>query len=184
MEQKRLEEELHRKEEECQRDLVYCIEVDCVAAIEQQCRKNWSKMFLSSSSPPSDKDMNLIDLLPLIKRQRVQYLPKETPEAHQQHQELAREIGVSAISGGSPCKRCMDFGILYIPQNLPWVFCLIFFVTLLTLIVTQHHALLTLRLRLPVSLLTQIKHMQRLGQKWSRGQKQGRQSNKQIRSGK
>jgi len=119
VEQKRLEEELHRKEEECQRDLVYCIKVDCVAAIEQQCRKNWSKMFLSSSSPPFDKDMNLIDLLPLIKRQRVQYLPKETPEAHQQHQELAREIGVSAISGGSPCKRCMDFGILCIPQNLP-----------------------------------------------------------------
>jgi len=63
--------------------------------------------------------MNLIDLLPLTKRQHVQYLPKENLEAYQQHQELAREIGVLAISKGSSYKRCMDFGILYIPQNLP-----------------------------------------------------------------
>jgi len=73
---------------------------------------------LSSSSPYSKEDMNLIDLLPLTKRQHIQYLPKETLEAYQRHQELAREMGVSAISGGSPYKRCMDFGILYIPQNL------------------------------------------------------------------
>jgi len=73
---------------------------------------------LPPSSPYSEEDINLIDLLPLTKRQRVQYLPKETLEAYQQHQELAREMGVSAISGESPCKRCVDFGILYISQNL------------------------------------------------------------------
>jgi len=61
---------------------------------------------------------NLIDLLPLTKRQCVQYLPKETPEAHQQYEELAKEMGVAAIGGGSPYKRCADFGILCMPQNL------------------------------------------------------------------
>jgi len=46
-------------------------------------------------------------------------LPKETPEAHQQCEELAKEMGVAVMGGESPCKRCTDFGILYIPQNLP-----------------------------------------------------------------
>jgi len=83
MKQKRLEKEVWRKEEEHQRDLAYCLEVNCVATIEQQCYKNWSKTFLPYSNPSSDKKMNLINLLPLTKRQHVQYLPKETLEAHQ-----------------------------------------------------------------------------------------------------
>ena len=77
------EEEVWRKEEKCQRDLAHCLEADYVTAMEQQHCKNWSKTFLPSSSPSSDEDMNLIDLSPLTKRQQVQYLPKETPEAHQ-----------------------------------------------------------------------------------------------------
>jgi len=74
------EEETWRKEEECQRDLAHQLEADRVAAMEQQWRKNWTKTFLPSSFP-SDEDMNLIDLLPLTKRQRIRYLPQETPEA-------------------------------------------------------------------------------------------------------
>jgi len=50
--------------------------------------------------------------------QHIQYLPQETLEACQRHEELAKEIGVSAVGGGSLCKRCADFGILCIPQNL------------------------------------------------------------------
>ena len=64
------EEKAWRREEECQRDLAHRIEADCVAAVEQQRRKNWSKTFLSSS-PPSDENMNLIDLPPLTKRQHI-----------------------------------------------------------------------------------------------------------------
>jgi len=33
-------EELWWREEECQRDLAYCLEANCVAAVEQQCWKN------------------------------------------------------------------------------------------------------------------------------------------------
>jgi len=62
--------------------------------------------------------MNLIDFLPLTKRQHIQYLPKETPEAHQRCEELIRKIGTSVVSGGSPYERYVDFGILCIPQNL------------------------------------------------------------------
>jgi len=112
------EKEAWRREEERQRDLAHYIEADRVAAVEQQHRKNWSKTFLSSS-PSSDEDMNLIDLLPLTKRQRIQYLPQETPEARQQREELAKEMGVLVMGRGSPCERCADFGILCIPQNLP-----------------------------------------------------------------
>jgi len=86
--------------------------------VEQQWCKNWTKTFLPSS-PPSDEDMNLIDLLPLTKRQRIRYLPQETPEARQQCEELAEEMGVPAVGGGSLCERCTDFGILCISQNLP-----------------------------------------------------------------
>jgi len=87
---KRLEEEAQRKqekeeawqrEEECQRDLAYRLEADCITAVEQQWCKNWAKTFLSPSSPPSNKEMNLIDLPPLTKRQYVRYLLKETLEA-------------------------------------------------------------------------------------------------------
>jgi len=92
MEQKRLEEEVWRKreeenawwkEKECQKDLAHCLEADCITTVEQQWHKNWAKTFLSPSSPPSDKEMNLINLLPLTKRRRVCYLPKETLEACQ-----------------------------------------------------------------------------------------------------
>jgi len=126
-EQKRLEEEACKKQEEeeirwreedRQRDLAKHLEADRIAAVEQQQCKNWMKTFLPPSSPPSNKEMNLIDLLPLTKRQRVQYLPQETPEARQRCKELAREMGTSVVSGGSPCERCADFGILCIPQTL------------------------------------------------------------------
>jgi len=126
-ERKRLEEEVCKKQEEeetrwreedCQRDLAKCLEADRVAAVEQQRHKNWIKTFLLLSSPPSDEEMNLIDLPPLTKRQRVRYLPQETPEARQQCEELAREMGTPVVGGGSPCERCVDFGILCIPQTL------------------------------------------------------------------
>ena len=58
-------------------------------------------------------------LPPLTKRQRIRYLPQETPEARQRREELTKEMGVPAVGGGSLCKRCADFGILCIPQNLP-----------------------------------------------------------------
>ena len=80
---KQKEEEARLKEEECQRDLAYCLEADCVATVEQQRRKNWAKTFLPPTNSPSNKEMNLIDLLPLTKRQRIQYLPQETLEACQ-----------------------------------------------------------------------------------------------------
>jgi len=115
---KQEEEETRRKEEERQRDLAHRLEVDRVAAMEQQQRKNWTKTFLPLS-PPSNEDMNLIDLLPLTKRQRIRYLPQETPEVRQRCEELAKEMGVPAVGGESPCERCADFGILCIPQNLP-----------------------------------------------------------------
>jgi len=111
------EEETRRREEEHQRDLAHRLEADRVAAVEQQRHKNWTKTFLPSS-PPSDEDMNLIDLLPLTKRQRIRYLPQETPEARERREELAKKMGVSAVGGGNPCERCADFGILCIPQNL------------------------------------------------------------------
>jgi len=62
--------------------------------------------------------MNLIDFLSLTKRQHIRYLPKETPEARQQCEELARKMGTSVVGEGSPYKRYVDFGILCIPQNL------------------------------------------------------------------
>jgi len=112
------EEETQRKEKEHQRDLAHRLEIGRVAAMDQQRHKNWMKTFLPSS-PPSDEDMNLIDLPPLTKRQRIRYLPQETPEAHQQREELAKKMGVPAVGRGSPCERCTDFRILCIPQNLP-----------------------------------------------------------------
>jgi len=119
MQKKQEEEETRQKEEDRQRNLAKHLEVDHVAAVEQQRRKNWMKTFLPSSSPPSDEEMNLIDLPPLTKRQRVRYLPQETLEACQRCEELAREMGTSVVGRGSPCERCVDFGILYIPQTLP-----------------------------------------------------------------
>jgi len=115
------EEELRWKQEEDQRqkDLAHRLKVDCVAAVEQARRKNWAKTFLPPPSPPSDEEMNLIDLPPLTKRQHLRYLPKETPESLQQREELARQTGTTVVGGGSPCERCADFGILCIPQTLP-----------------------------------------------------------------
>jgi len=113
------EVECHRKEEEqCQKDLAHRLEVDCVATVEQQWHKNWMKTFQLPSSP-SDEDMNLLDYPPLTKRQCVRYLPQETPEARQRHEELSKEMGMSVVGGGNPCERCADFGILCIPQTLP-----------------------------------------------------------------
>ena len=116
---KQKEEETRQREEDCQRDLATRLEADRVAAMEQQWRKNWMKTFLPPSSPPSDEEMNLIDLPSLTKRQHVRYLPQETLEARQQHEELAREMGTSVIGGRSLCERYADFGILCIPQTLP-----------------------------------------------------------------
>jgi len=64
------EEDLGQREKEYQRDLAHRLEVDCVTTMEQQHWKNWVKTFLLPSTP-SDEKMNLIDLLPLTKRQRV-----------------------------------------------------------------------------------------------------------------
>jgi len=68
---KQKEEETRQRKEDCQRDLAKRLETDRVAAVEQQRHKNWMKTFLLPSSPPSDKEMNLIDLPPLTKRQCV-----------------------------------------------------------------------------------------------------------------
>jgi len=68
-EQKRLEEEVWRKQEEeearqreedRQRDLAQRLKADRVAAIEQQQCKNWIKIFLLPSTPPSDKKINVM----------------------------------------------------------------------------------------------------------------------------
>ena len=127
-EQKRLEEEARKKqveketrqrEEDRQRDLAKRLEADHVTGVEQQRHKNWLKTFLLPSSPPSDEEMNLINLSPLTKRQCVWYLLQENLEARQQREELAREMGTSVVGGGSPCERCADFGILCISQTLP-----------------------------------------------------------------
>jgi len=108
-----------QEEEQRQKDLAHRLEADRVAAVEQQRHKNWMNKFQPPSSPPSDEEMNLLDYPPLTKRQHVRYFPQETLEARQQRQEVAREMGVPIVGGGSPCERCADFGILCIPQNLP-----------------------------------------------------------------
>jgi len=79
------EQEQRRKQEDeqCQKDLAHRLEADCIAAIEQQRRKNWTNKFQPPLSPPSDEEMNLLDYPPLTKRQCVHYLPQETPEAYQ-----------------------------------------------------------------------------------------------------
>ena len=79
----RLEEEAWKlaEEEQRQKDLAHRLEADRIAAVEQQRRKNWMNKLQPPSFPPSDEEMNLLDYLPLTKRQRVQYLPQETPEA-------------------------------------------------------------------------------------------------------
>ena len=119
---RKAKKEARSREEEHQRELTHHLEANYIAAVKKQCCKNWTKTFLSPTTSPSDKEMNLINLLPLTKRQHVQYLPQETLEAHQWREELAREMGTSVVGEGSLCERYTDFGILYISQNLPWVF--------------------------------------------------------------
>jgi len=69
--------------------------------------------------PLSEEEMNLIDLPSLMKRQQFRYFPKETPEQHQEQEEMTRELGIEPMGAGSPCERCANFGILYLPQDLP-----------------------------------------------------------------
>jgi len=64
-------EKAQRIAAEYQKDLVHRLEVDRIATIEQQWHKNWMKTFLPPLSPPSDKEMNLLDYPPLTKRQRI-----------------------------------------------------------------------------------------------------------------
>ena len=84
-------------------------------------RKNWlKKMNLELLvSPPTNEEMNLIDLLSLTKRQRVYYLPKETLKQRRSREEMVKELGIEPMGGENPCERCANFGILCLPQDLP-----------------------------------------------------------------
>jgi len=64
------EERWKKEEEQHQKDRAHRLEADCVAAVEQQQRKNWMKTFQPPSFP-SDEEMNLFDFPPLTKRQCV-----------------------------------------------------------------------------------------------------------------
>jgi len=122
--QKKKAERQMKAEEERQRqkeaDDAFCQEAERQAAVIQVWRKNWLKNMNPEplASPPSEEEMNLIDLLPLTKRQRVQYLPKETLEQRREWKEIARELGIEPMGTGSPCERCTNFGILCLPQDL------------------------------------------------------------------
>jgi len=96
-------------------------EADRQAAVVQMRRKNWLKKMNPEplASPPSEEEMNLIDLPPLTKRQRVRYLPKETSEQRRAREEMAKELEIEPMGGESPCERCANFGILCLPQDLP-----------------------------------------------------------------
>jgi len=127
-EERRQKEEADRQikaEEERQQqkevDDAFRQEADRQAAVVQMQRKNWLKKMNPEplASPPSEEEMNLIDLPPLTKRQRVRYLPKETSEQHRAREEMAKELGIEPMGGESPCERCANFGILCLPQDLP-----------------------------------------------------------------
>jgi len=127
-EERRQKEEAERQmkaEEERQRqkeaDDAFHQEAERQTAVVQMRRKNWLKKMNPEplASPPSKEEMNLIDLPPLTKRQRVQYLPKETPEQRREWEETARELGIEPMGAGSPCERCANFSILCLPQDLP-----------------------------------------------------------------
>jgi len=77
--QMKAEEERQRQKEA---DNAFHQEVDRQVAVVQMRRKNWLKKINLEplAFPPSKEEMNLIDLPPLTKRQRVRYLPKETLE--------------------------------------------------------------------------------------------------------
>ena len=119
-EERRQKKEVERQmkaEEERQRQK----EADQQAAVVQMRRKNWLKKMNPEplAFPPSEEEMNLIDLPSLMKRQQVWYLPKETPEQRREREETARELGIEPMGAGSPCERCANFSILCLPQDLP-----------------------------------------------------------------
>jgi len=116
--QMKAEEERRRQKEA---DDAFRQEADRQAAVVQVQRKNWLKQMNLEpvASPPSEEKMNLIDLPPLMKRQRVWYFPKETLEQRREREEMARELGLEPMGGGNPCERCANFGILCLPQDLP-----------------------------------------------------------------
>jgi len=141
-EQRRQEEELRRRAEEERRqkeeterqmkaeeerrrqkeaDDAFCQEADRQAAVVQVRRNNWLKKMNPEplASPPSEEEMNLINLPPLTKRQWVCYLPKETSEQRRAREEMAKELGIEPMGGENPCERCANFGILCLPQDLP-----------------------------------------------------------------
>jgi len=115
--QMKAEEERRRQKEA---DDAFRQEADRQAAVVQVQRKNWLKQMNPEpvASPPSEEKMNLIDLPPLMKRQQVRYLPKETPEQRWEREEMARELGLEPMGRGNPCERCANFGILCLPQDL------------------------------------------------------------------
>jgi len=116
--QMKAEEERQRQKEV---DDAFHQEVDRQAAVVQMRRKNWLKKMNPEplASPPSKEEMNLIDLPPLTKRQRVRYLSKETSEQRRARKEMVKELGIEPMGGESPCERCANFGILCLPQDLP-----------------------------------------------------------------
>jgi len=127
-EERRQKEEAERQmkaEEERQRqkeaDDAFRQEADRQAVVVQMQRKNWLKKINPEplAFPLSEEEMNLIDLPLLTERQRVQYLPKETPEQRWEREETARELGIEPMGTGSPCERCANFSILCLPQDLP-----------------------------------------------------------------
>ena len=75
----KVEEERRRQKEA---DNAFRQEADRQAVVVQVRKKNWLKKMNPEpvASPSSEEEMNLLDLPPLTKRQRVRYLPKETPE--------------------------------------------------------------------------------------------------------
>ena len=79
--------------------------------------KNWLKKINPELfvSPPSDEEMNLIDLPPLTKKQWVCYLPKKTLEQRRAREEIAKELGIEPMGGENPCEKCANFSILCLP---------------------------------------------------------------------
>jgi len=133
-EKRRQEEELRRRAEEVERQMkaeeerrrqkevddAFRQKADRQVAVVQVWRKNWlNKMNPEPlASPPSEEEMNLIDLPPLTKRQRVRYLPKKTPEQRREREAMVKELRIEPMGGENPCERCANFGILCLPQDL------------------------------------------------------------------
>ena len=115
--QMKAEKEWRRQKET---DNAFRQEADQQAAVVQVWRKNWLKKanLEPLASPPSEREINLIDLPLLTKRQQVYYLPKKTSEQCREREELARELGIEPIGGATPCERCANFGTLCLLQDL------------------------------------------------------------------